>query len=204
MDQWITFNESIVPVEFGYFYDAHYPHKVDAEAAVKVAYNPQLASRLAVKACHEILLNSKIGIVLNLIPDYPRSQHPADIKAARIADLVQAQSFLDPSVLGTYPLELVEILLEYGILPDATEEELELIRNNTVDFLGVNYYQPLRVMAPRFAKHPDSPLLQSISTNLMSCQVAKSIHIVVGESTSKGFMISSKTSRKIMAISSGC
>ena len=152
MDQWITFNEPIVPVEFGYFYDAHYPHKVDAEAAVKVAYHTQLASSMAVKACHELLPDSKIGIVLNLTPAYPRSQHPADVKAARIADLFQAQSFLDPSVLGTYPQELVEILHEHGLLPDTTEEELELIRDNTVDFLGVNYYQPLRVMAPRFAK----------------------------------------------------
>ena len=103
--------------------------------------------------------DSKIGIVLNLTPAYPRSQHPADVKAARIADLFQAQSFLDPSVLGTYPQELVEILHEHGLLPDAAEEELELIRDNTVDFLGVNYYQPLRVMVPRFAKHPESPLL---------------------------------------------
>ena len=39
VDQWITFNEPIVPVEFGYFYDAHFPHKVDAAAAVKVAYH---------------------------------------------------------------------------------------------------------------------------------------------------------------------
>ena len=114
----------------------------DAEAAVKVAYHTQLASSRAVKACHELLPDSKIGIVLNLTPAYPRSQHPADVKAARIADLFQAQSFLDPSVLGTYPQELVEILHEYGLLPDATEEELDLIRDNTVDFLGVNYYQP--------------------------------------------------------------
>jgi len=146
-------------VEFGYFYDAHYPHKVDAKAAVQVAYNTQLASSLAVKACHEVLPDSKIGIVLNLTPAYPRSQHPADVKAARIADLFQAQSFLDPSVLGTYPEELVEILAGHDLLPDSTAEELELIRQHTVDFLGVNYYQPLRVMAPRFAKHPDSPLL---------------------------------------------
>ena len=27
----------LVPVEFGYFYDAHFPHKADAVAAVKVA-----------------------------------------------------------------------------------------------------------------------------------------------------------------------
>ncbi|KXT78964.1 glycoside hydrolase family 1 protein [Streptococcus sp. DD13] len=159
VDQWITFNEPIVPVEFGYFYDAHYPHKVDAVAATKVAYHTQLASSLAVQACHEVNPEYKIGIVLNLTPAYPRSQHPADVKAARIADLVQAQSFLDPSVLGHYPEELVEILKAENLLPETTEEQLSLIRENTVDFLGVNYYQPLRVMAPRFAKHPDSPLL---------------------------------------------
>lgn len=159
VDQWITFNEPIVPVEFGYFYDAHYPHKVDAAAAVKVAYHTQLASSLAVKACHEVDLSYRIGVVLNLTPAYPRSQHPADVKAARIAELFQAKSFLDPSVLGTYPPELVEILRERDLLPEVDPSDLELIKEHTVDFLGVNYYQPMRASAPRYAPNPDSPML---------------------------------------------
>ena len=159
VDQWITFNEPIVPVEFGYFYDAHYPHNVDAAAAVKVAYHTQLASSLAVKACHEVDLSYRIGVVLNLTPAYPRSQHPADVKAARIAELFQAKSFLDPSVLGTYPPELVEILRERDLLPEVDPSDLELIKEHTVDFLGVNYYQPMRVSAPRYAPNPDSPML---------------------------------------------
>ena len=159
IDQWITFNEPIVPVEFGYFYDAHYPHKVDAAAAVKVAYHTQLASSLAVQACHEVDPNYRIGVVLNLTPAYPRSQHPADVKAARIAELFQAKSFLDPSVLGTYPPELVEILRERALLPEVDLSDLELIKEHTVDFLGVNYYQPMRVSAPRYAPNPESPLL---------------------------------------------
>lgn len=159
VDQWITFNEPIVPVDFGYFYDAHYPHKVDAAAAVKVAYHTQLASSLAVKACHEVDLSYRIGVVLNLTPAYPRSQHPADVKAARIAELFQAKSFLDPSVLGTYPPELVEILRERDLLPEVDPSDLELIKEHTVDFLGVNYYQPMRVSAPRYAPNPDSPML---------------------------------------------
>ena len=146
-------------MEFGYFYDAHFPHKVDATAAVKVAYHTQLASSLAVKACHEVDPNSRIGIVLNLTPAYPRSQHPEDIKAARIAELFQAKSFLDPSVLGHYPQELVEILRERDLLPDYDPFELRLMEENTVDYLGVNYYQPLRVAAPRYAPNPASPLL---------------------------------------------
>ena len=159
VDQWITFNEPIVPVEFGYFYDAHYPHNVDAAAAVKVAYHTQLASSLAVKACHEVDLSYRIGVVLNLTPAYPRSQHPADVKAARIAELFQAKSFLDPSVLGTYPPELVEILRERDLLPEVDPSDLELIKEHTVDFLGVNYYQPMRVSAPRYAPNPESPML---------------------------------------------
>ena len=159
VDQWITFNEPIVPVEFGYFYDAHYPHKVDAAAAVKVAYHTQLASSLAVQVCHEVAPNYRIGVVLNLTPAYPRSQHPADAKAARIAELFQAKSFLDPSVLGTYPPELVEILRERNLLPEVDPSDLELIKEHTVDFLGVNYYQPMRVSAPRYAPNPESPML---------------------------------------------
>ena len=34
-----------------------------------------------------------------------------------------------------------------------------MIEENTVDYLGVNYYQPLRVAAPRYAPNPASPLL---------------------------------------------
>src|SRR5699024_1190688 len=69
-------------------------------------------------------------------------------KAARIAELFQAKSFLDPSVKGEYPEELVQIVKDANALPEYTDEELYIIKNNTADFLGVNYYQPLRVQAP--------------------------------------------------------
>lgn len=159
VDDWITFNEPIVPVECGYLYNYHYPNKVDAKAAVQVAYHTQLASSLAVKACHELLPNQKIGIVLNLTPAYPRSQHPADLKAARVAELFQAKSFLDPSVKGVYPQELIDILKKHDLMPTYTQSELADIKENTVDYLGVNYYQPLRVMAPKYAPNPDAPFL---------------------------------------------
>ena len=68
VDTWITFNEPIVPVECGYMNNLHYPCKVNPKAAVAVAYHTQLASSLAVKACHEINPNHKISIVLNLTP----------------------------------------------------------------------------------------------------------------------------------------
>ncbi|MCR8967774.1 glycoside hydrolase family 1 protein [Streptococcus zalophi] len=161
VDTWITFNEPIVPVECGYLGELHYPCKVDAKAAVQVAYNTQLASALAVKACHELNPSHKISIVLNLTPAYPRSQSKEDVVAARIAGLFQTKSFLDPSVLGVYPQELVDIIKKHDLTPDYSSEELAIIKENTVDFLGVNYYQPLRVKAPEKTPDPKEPFMPS-------------------------------------------
>ncbi|MGX7446338.1 glycoside hydrolase family 1 protein [Dolosigranulum pigrum] len=157
VDAWSTFNEPIVHVECGYLNQYHYPCKVDSKAAVQVAYYTQLASSLAVKAAHEINPDFKVCIILNLTPAYPRSSHPADVQAAEIAELFQAKSFLDPSVKGKYPDQLVDLIKKHGLLPNYTEEELTIINENTVDFLGVNYYQPLRVSAPKYSPNPIAP-----------------------------------------------
>lgn len=145
VDRWFTFNEPIVHVECQYLNQYHYPAEVNPEKAIQSAFNTQLASSLAIQAFRKHKLDSKIGIILNLTPAYPRSSNPNDIEAAKIADLIACKSFLDPSVLGEYPEELVSLLKDYDKLPDYTDEDLEVIKNNTVDFLGVNYYQPLRV-----------------------------------------------------------
>lgn len=146
VDRFFTFNEPIVHVECGYLYQYHYPCEVDPKKAVQVAYNTQLASAKAIRALREIDKDKKIGIILNLTPAYPRSNHKNDRDAARIADLFAQKSFLDPSVFGKYPKELVEIIKKEKLMPDYTKDELKIIEENTIDFLGVNYYQPLRVM----------------------------------------------------------
>lgn len=145
VDRWFTFNEPIVHVEMAYLYQYHFPMEIDPKKAIQAAFNTQLASARAIKEFKKINENGKIGIVLNLTPAYPRSTHPNDIKAAENANLFAVKSFLDPSVLGYYPKKLVDIVKENDILPIYTQEELDDIKNNTVDFLGVNYYQPLRV-----------------------------------------------------------
>lgn len=155
--RWFTFNEPIVHVECGYMQCYHYPCKVDPKAAVQVAYHTALASALAVKEYHDMGLGGKIGIVLNLTPAYPRSSNPADVKAARIAELFQNKSFLDPSVKGVYDPELVEIIKKHGLMPKTEPEDLETIKNHTVDFLGVNYYQPFRVCAKASMPNPEAP-----------------------------------------------
>lgn len=155
--RWFTFNEPIVHVECGYLNCYHYPCKVDPKAAVQVAYHTALASAKAIREYHKLNQGGKIGIVLNLTPAYPRSDNPADVKAARIAELFANKSFLDPSVKGEYDNELIDMIKEHNIMPKYTDEDLNIIKENTVDFLGVNYYQPIRVCARRSMPNPEAP-----------------------------------------------
>lgn len=157
---WLTHNEPIVPVEGGYLHDFHYPNVVDFKRAVQVAFNTMIAHSKAVKEFKSLNIpGGKIGIVLNLTPSYPRSSNPADLKAANIADLLYNRSFLDPVVKGKYPEKLIELIKENELLPTVEEGDTELIKNNTVDFLGVNYYQPRRVKAKEYMPNPDSPIM---------------------------------------------
>ncbi|MCV5803442.1 family 1 glycosylhydrolase, partial [Escherichia coli] len=82
---WFTFNEPIVPVEGGYLYAFHYPNVVDFKRAATVAYHTVLAHATAVRAFRQGNFEGEIGVVLNLTPSYPRSQNPADVKAAHCA-----------------------------------------------------------------------------------------------------------------------
>ncbi|WP_371859893.1 glycoside hydrolase family 1 protein [Halolactibacillus miurensis] len=155
---WFTFNEPIVPVEGGYLYDFHYPNVVDAKRAFQVAYHTMIAHKKVCAHYHDHY-DGKIGIILNLTPSYPRSQHPSDLKASHICDLFFNRSFLDPVVKGEYPEDLINLLKEYDHLPETKPEDTLLLKNNPIDFLGVNYYQPRRVKAKTHTPHPDSPFL---------------------------------------------
>ncbi len=158
---WFTFNEPIVHVECGYLNQYHYPMKVDAKAAVQVGYHTALASALAIREFKQLNTGGKIGIVLNLTPAYPRSDSEADVKAAQIAEAMQNKSFLDPAVLGVFPKLLIDIVKKHDLMPKYEAEDLNIIKNNTIDLLGVNYYQPVRVKAKEHLVNPEAPFLPS-------------------------------------------
>lgn len=146
---WTTFNEPIVIVEGQYLYQFHYPKIIDGKKAVQAAFNINLSSAKAIKIFKEkgYSNSGKIGIVVNLTPSYARSNSEEDEKASFIADMFFNRLFLDPAVKGEFPKELTELLKEEQVIWQGTQEEMDIIKNNRVDFVGVNYYQPRRVKA---------------------------------------------------------
>ncbi|MGG5369848.1 glycoside hydrolase family 1 protein [Enterococcus sp. AZ196] len=149
---WTTHNEPMVVVEGEYLFQFHYPNIVDGKKAVQVAYNLNLASAKAIQAFRKMAIDdAQIGTILNLTPTYAASDAPEDQEAARIAELWNNKMFLEPAIYGHFPAELEELLTKDKVLWETNDEEKEILKNNTVDFLGVNFYHPNRVKAPDVA-----------------------------------------------------
>ncbi|WP_254558116.1 family 1 glycosylhydrolase, partial [Salmonella enterica] len=66
-------------------------------------------------------------------------------------DLWQNRLFLDASIKGEFPEELVSLLQEENVLWQSEAEDLKRIKENKVDLLGVNYYHPSRVQEPEYS-----------------------------------------------------
>lgn len=156
---WFTSNEPLGPILGTYLEDFHYPNFIDFKEGAQAAFYTILAHAKAIKEFKKLNLKSKIGVILNLSPTYPRSSNKWDTEAAETADAFYTRSFLDPMVKGTFNKKLVSILKEYDQMPDYTEEDLKIISENTAQILGLNYYEPRRVKARLTVVNKNSPFL---------------------------------------------
>ena len=144
----------MVVVDGEYLYQFHYPKLVDGKKAVQVAYNLNIASAKAIAKFRELGLDKdggRIGTVLNLTPTYAASDSKEDQAAAHFAELWNNKMFLEPAINGHFPEELEEVLKKDGVIWQTEPEDAQIFKENTIDFLGVNFYHPNRVKAPDIA-----------------------------------------------------
>ena len=149
--EWVVHNEPMVVVDGEYLYQFHYPKLVDGRKAVQVAYHLNLATAKTIQAFRKGGYDkggSRIGTVLNLTPTYAASEGEEDQAAAHFAELWNNKMFLEPAIYGHFPEELVQVLEKDGVFWQTEVGDEQLFKDNTVDFLGVNFYHPNRVKAP--------------------------------------------------------
>ncbi|HJU08427.1 MAG TPA: GH1 family beta-glucosidase [Rhodanobacteraceae bacterium] len=133
---WTTLNEPWVVTDAGYLHGVLAPgHRSLYEPPI-VTHNLLRAHGAAVQA-YRAEGRHEIGVVVNLEPKYPASGSEEDIAATTRADAYMNRQFLDPVFLGRYPEEMAEIFGEAW--PRWPPEDFETI-NQSIDFLGVNYY----------------------------------------------------------------
>lgn len=145
---WITFNEINMLMHLS-FMGAGICFK-EGENSLQVKYqaahNELVASALAVKIGHEINPQFQIGCMLAAGSVYPYSCDPEDVWESRKKDR-ENYFFIDVQVRGTYPSYAVKFLQQQGITLRTEPEDAQILKENTVDFISLSYYNSRCVRA---------------------------------------------------------
>jgi beta-glucosidase len=89
-----------------------------------------------------------IGIALPLYPALPLKPNDADdVAAARLLDGLINRWPLDATLRGSYPDDVIGRLQQHNGAFKVQAADLEVLKANPVDFVGVNFYSPAIVTA---------------------------------------------------------
>ncbi|BDR55948.1 6-phospho-beta-glucosidase [Xylocopilactobacillus apis] len=105
----------------------------------QAAHYELVASAIAVKIGHQINPNFKIGSMIAMVPLYPASPKPADIMKAERA-MQSRYWFQDVQSHGKYPDWLKQYQDNENWNLDITDEDLKVLEQGTVDYIGFSYY----------------------------------------------------------------
>ena len=138
---WLTFNEInctlVLPyLSAGVIIDQNESRE---QQLYNATHHLLVASAWAVKIGHEIDPTNKIGNMFAGGTWYPYTCHPQDIFAA-ITKNRDAFFFCDVQARGYYPSYKLRELERKGITIPFEDDDKEILKNNTVDFLSFSYY----------------------------------------------------------------
>jgi beta-glucosidase len=160
-----THNEPWVTATIGHELGLFAPGLKDRAVAMQVSHHCLLSHGLAMKAMRSSRSNLDLGIVLNLSPVYSATDSPADTMLASREDGLLVRWYMDALLRGKYPADILEYLAADA--PDAQEGDAQLI-SQPLDFLGVNYYNPIVSIEGR----PFSPAREGAAVTDMGWEVA--------------------------------
>ncbi len=149
--QFMTVNEMQTYVDLGYGDGTHAPGlKLDKAALAQVAHNVVLGHGLAVEAIRaKAKVGTRVGLADNAAATVPLLETPEHIAAAKKAYREINARFLTAVMEGKYTDAYLARLGTAA--PKTSPEEMRAI-GSKLDFLGLNVYQPVYVMADGSAK----------------------------------------------------
>lgn len=138
---WLTFNEINMLFHLPFVgAGLYFEEGEDKQRTMYQAAHYQLvASSLATKAAHEINPDFKIGCMLAAGSTYPNTPNPNDVLAALENDRSN-YFFIDVQSRGYYPNYAKAFFKRENIQLDMTKEDLEVLKEHTVDFISFSYY----------------------------------------------------------------
>ena len=138
---WITFNEINMLMHLPFMGAGIRLKEGEDELQVKyqAAHHELVASALAVKLAREISPEFQIGCMLAAGSVYPYSCNPADVWESMKKDRAN-YFFIDVQARGEYPEYAKKYMIRQGIELEITVEDTEILKENTVDFISLSYY----------------------------------------------------------------
>lgn len=140
---WITFNEINSALHFPIMSMGILGGEDKYQSIFQAFHHQFVASAIAVKACHEIIPGSQIGCMLLSAPVYPYDSDPENVMYALEEERVFNYFCGDVQVRGEYPAFAHRLFKEYNVNLDIQEGDLELLKEHTVDYIGLSYYMSL-------------------------------------------------------------
>lgn len=143
---WMTFNEinnqRILENPIYSFTNSGILYQEDEdklETMYQAAHYQFVAGAITVAQGKKINPAFHIGCMLAATPNYPLTSDPKDIIAAQQEDEKQL-FFTDVQVRGNYPRWAVKEREINGYKLDITDEDLQILKAGTVDYIGISYY----------------------------------------------------------------
>ncbi len=140
VSHWTTFNEPKWFVVNGYFIGNYPPGMQSTQNTMIAAYHVMLASALAIKTFRDGTHKGQIGIVHSYTPVHGVDDSIETRIAMRNADNYANNWILDTAAKGEFPIDLISKLAGKNDISFIKAEDLAIIKENTVDFIGLNYY----------------------------------------------------------------
>lgn len=130
------------------------PWKADRQRA-QMDYHMFLAHALAVRACHDLVPDGKIGPAVSSTCTYPLTNKPEDVWAAKMNDYMKTVYCLDMHYYGKYSGLYMRYLKDRNIVPVTQPGDEEILKYGRPDYIALNYYRTLCASyLPADEEHP--------------------------------------------------
>ncbi|MBO0436273.1 6-phospho-beta-glucosidase [Vagococcus fluvialis] len=138
---WLTFNEINMLLHLPFMGAGIYFEEGENKEQVKytAAHHELLASAIATKIAHEVDPENQVGCMLAAGANYAYTCKPEDVWAAKRTDR-ENYFFIDVQSRGEYPAYALKELERKGIELPIEDGDLDILKENTVDFISFSYY----------------------------------------------------------------
>ena len=106
----------------------------------QILHHMMMASAGTARAVHTYAPEAQCGGMVNYTAFYPYTCKPEDVQASRLAQRSYEGRVLDTFATGVYPQDLLADWEKKGNGPEIRPEDLDLIRENRMDFVAMSYY----------------------------------------------------------------